>query len=185
MLQTTIVGMTGTGVIGAVTDVVFAASILLFAFGLSPDASVVDRKPLGVTAMFMVALWPLAASVVTRTLNSQASADDSVWSTYGYFSLLVPASAGLVAAAQIARSANIPSPWRWAPLWVLGAYALTWAVSQIMFVTVRPEEIQALAVLLATLSALASLAGTLGLGILAIALAAQQRAAGVEVYRSA
>lgn len=134
--------------------------------------------------MAVVALWPLAAFALTRSLAAQGPTDDTAWVIYGYFSLLVPAAAGLVAGAQIARADIVSSPWRWAPLWVLGAHALTWAVPQIIFVTVRPESIQAFADLFAMLGALASLAGTLGLGILAIALAVQQRPDSVEVYRS-
>ena len=99
-------------------------------------------------------------------------------------SLLAWAAAGLIAAAQIARTDIVPQPWRWAPLWVLGGYALSWAVPQIVFVSLRPEEIQPFAGLLQLLSALAGLAGTLGLGILAIVLAVQQRPDSVEVYRS-
>src|SRR5690606_32214784 len=61
----------------------------------------------------------------------------------------------------------------------------TWAIPQIVFVTVRPEHVQSFADLFGMLSSLAALAGTLGLGILAIVLAVQQRPDGVEVYRSA
>lgn len=135
--------------------------------------------------MVVVALWPLMKFVVTQPLDSYATANDTAWMIYGYAALLVPAGAGLVAAMQIARTDNVPAPWKWAPLWVLGAYALTWAIPEVIFVTVRPEGIQALADLLAMLGALASLAGTLGLGVLAIALAVRERPGSVEVYRSA
>lgn len=184
MLQANLLGITGTEVIRVVTDLIFAAAILLFAFGLSREASVVGRTPLGVTAMVVVALWPLIKFVVTQSLDSHAPSNDTAWMIYGYASLLVPAGAGLVAAAQIARTDNVPAPWKWAPLWVLGVYALTRAVPEILFVTIRPEGIQAFADLLAMLGALASLAGTLGLGILAIALAVRERPGSVEVYRS-
>lgn len=185
MLQTSLFGIVETTVVTVVTDVIFAASILLFAFGLSREASIVARKRVGMTAMVVVALWPLAAFVASQALAPQTSADDTVWMIFNYSSLLVPAAAALLAAAQIARAEAVPAPWRWAPLWVLGAYALMWAVPEILFVTVRPESIQAFADLLLMLGTLASLAGTLGLGILAIVLAVQQSPETVEVYRSA
>ena len=70
-------------------------------------------------------------------------------------------------------------------MWVLAAYAVTWSVPEIVFVSVRPDSIQAFADLFLMLGALASLAGTLGLGILAIILAVRERPGSVEVYRSA
>ena len=184
MVHSELVGIAGTEVLPLVADVVFAASMLLFAIGLSPDASVVGRNPLGVTALAVLAVWPLVSFVLTRLPAFGPEAEIGAWTIHGYASLLVPAAAGLVAAAQIARGDTVPFPWRWAPMWVLGGYALAWAIPQVIFATVRPEEIQGLADLLRMLAALASLAGTLGLGILAIVLAVKQRPESVEVYRS-
>lgn len=181
MLQSSFVGLDAIRVI---TDVIFAASILLFAIGLSREASVVARRPLGLIAMAIVAVWPLTSFVLTRTLVQGTEPDDSGWMIYGYVSLLIPAVAGLIAAMQIARNDTVPSPWRWAPMWVLGAYALAWAVPQIIFVTERPEAVQGFADLFRTLGSLSSLAGTLGLGILAMVLAAQQKPESVDIYRS-
>ena len=123
-------GRVGSGPILLVTDVLFAASVLLFAVGLSRDASVVSRRPLGVAALAIVAIWPLLSSVITRAMGPGVSPDDGAWTTYGYIALFIPTAAGLVAAMQIARSDSVPSPWRWAPAWVLGMQALAWAVSQ-------------------------------------------------------
>lgn len=182
MLQTNLVGMAGSEIIRVMTDAIFAASILLFAFGRSREASVVGRGPVGLAAMVVLALWPLAKVVLGQSLGSP---DDAAWVAFGYVSLIVPAAAGLVAAAQIARTGNVPAPWRWAPMWVLGGYAVAWAIPEIVFVSVRPDDIQAFADLFAVLGALVSLAGTLGLGILAIVLAVRERPSSVEVYRSA
>lgn len=179
-VQTSVNASIGSDAVRAGSAVVFAASILLFAFGFSRDASVVGRKPLGVAALTVLALWPLAAFAITRAL--EPTADEAAWNVYGYVSLLVPAAAALVAAAQIGRNEDLPRPWRWAPMWVLGLYAVTWAVPQIIFVAERPENIQGFADLFRMLGSLASLAGTLGLGILAIVLAAKQRPDSVEVY---
>lgn len=188
VLQSSAPGLTGSGAISVVNDVIYAASALLFAIGFSRAASVVARKPLGVSAMVIVALWPLANSLLARLLASgvpvQTAGSGAAWTVYGYLSLLIPAAAGLLAAVQISRAGVVPSPWRHAPLWVLGAYAVTWAIPRIIFVTVRSGEIQAFADMFLMLGSLASLAGTLGLGILAIVLAARESPRSVDVYRS-
>lgn len=184
MVQTSLRGTPGSDAVRILIDLVFAASILLFAFGLSRDASVVGRRPLGVTAMAVVALWPLADLASEGLLPLGPSTDDTAWMVQGYLSLIVPAAAGLVAAVQIARGDEVPRPWRWAPMWVLGAYAVTWVIPQVIFVTEHPENIQAFADLFQMLGSLASLAGTLGLGIVALVLAARQRPESVEVYPS-
>jgi len=185
MLQTGLSGPGAADVTALLAAAVFAASVLLLAVGLSRDASLVRRSPAGVTAMVVVAVWPLTAFALTRSpvLGPEVSA--SAWNIYGYVALFVPAAAGLIAAATIARSGVVPSPWRWAPMWVLGAHAVAWAVPQLVFATVRPESIQSSADLIMALGALATVAGTFGLGVLAIVLAVQQRADAVEVFRSA
>ena len=177
-------GRVGSAPILLVTDVLFAASVLLFAVGLSRDASVVSRRPLGVAALAIVAIWPLLSSVITRAMGPGVSPDDGAWVAYGYIALFIPTAAGLVAAMQIARSDTVPSPWRWAPAWVLGIQALAWAVSQAVLVTARPENVQSFADPFHMLGTLASLAATLGLGILALILAARSRPESVQVYRS-
>lgn len=174
----------GSGPLQIITDVLFAASVLLFAVGLSRDASVVSRRPLGVTALALVAIWPLISSAINTAMGPEASPGDDAWVAYGYIALFFPAAAGLVATMQIARSSSIPSPWRWAPAGVLGAQALAWGISQTIFVSTRPESVQSFADLFQTLGTLTSLAATLGLGILALILAARLRPESVEVYRS-
>jgi hypothetical protein len=67
---------------------------------------------------------------------------------------------------------------------ILGFQAFAWAVPQIVFVSLGSDAIANLADLYVLMSTLAGLAGTLGLGILALVLAAQQRPESVEVYRS-
>ncbi|WP_223623303.1 hypothetical protein [Microbacterium sp. EST19A] len=185
MLQSSLIGTAGSVVLRTVADVIFATSILLFSFGLSRDASVVDRKPLGAGALTVFALWLLLALALTPVLDTDPSSGSGSWEIYRYVTLLVPAASALIAASQIARGRTVPAPWRWAPMWVLGLCAVTWIIPQIIVATVRPESIQAFADLFVMLSALASLAGTLGLGILAVVLALRPQSGSVEVFRSA
>lgn len=167
--------------VGVLADVIFAASVLLFAMGLSRDASVVGREPVGVAALVVVGVWPFVWSVVTRVVMSDPISPAG-GSALGLVALLVPTAAGLLAGVRIVRSRVVPNPWRWAPLWVLGAYVFTWVIPQVVFVSQRPEELQSFASLFQALATLATLAGTMGLGILAIALAARQRPESVEIF---
>ncbi|MDX2375781.1 hypothetical protein M4I32_03090 [Microbacterium sp. LRZ72] len=176
-------GLAGAGVLRVFGDVVYAAAVLLFAVGLTADASVVRRGPLGVVAMTIVAVWPLVASIAAQLVASSAPA--TWWSVYGYVALVVPAGAGLVAAMRIARAAVVPDPWRWAPLWVLGVHAAAAVLPQIFMVASDRSAIQSVAGVFSAIGMLSFLTGTLGLGILALVLAASQRPDTVEIFRSA
>ena len=184
MLGGTYFLMSGGPALAIATGVIYAASVLLFAIGTTREASVVARRPLGITMLAIVAVWPLIDLLATQFLPQDGSSLGA-WTTYGYVTLLVQTGAALVAAMQIARAGVVPAPWHWAPLWVLGFQAFAWAVPQIVVVSVGPVEIQRWADLYMLLGAVAGLVGTLGLGILALVLAAQQRPETVEVFRSA
>ncbi len=166
-----------------VTGVIYAAAVLLFAIGTSAHGSVVARRPLGVVTMAIVAVWPLV-DTAANLVFSQDESTFGAWTTYAYVALVVQTGAALVAATQIGRAGVVPAPWCWAPLVILGFQAFAWAVPQIVFVSLGSDAIANLADLYVLMSTLAGLAGTLGLGILALVLAAQQRPESVEVYRS-
>ncbi len=184
MVQTTLLGMSTGPAIAVVTGLVYAAAVLLLAIGTTSGASVVARRPLGVTTLAIVAVWPLVDQVAVHFLPQDGSSLGA-WTTYGYVTLVVQAGAALVAAMQIARAGVVAAPWCWAPLWVLAFQAFAWAVPQIVGISVGVAAIQAWWGLYSLLATLAGLAGTLGLGILSLVLAAQQRPDTVEVYRSA
>ena len=184
MLGTTLFGMSGGPAHYVVTSVIYAAAILLFAIGTTREASVVARRPLGVTALAIVAVWPLIDNIGTQFLPQDGSSLGA-WTTYGYVTLLVQTGAALAAAMQIARAGVVPAPWHWAPLWVLGFQAFAWALPQTVLVSADPAALQGWTGPFTLLGMLALLAGTLGLGILSLVLAAQQRPETVEVFRSA
>jgi hypothetical protein len=185
MLQDGLVGTPGPAALAVVTDLVYAASVILFAVGLSAAASVVHRQALGLFALFVVALWPLTNTVISPLLPTASPSDLTSATIYGYVSLVVPVAAGLIAAVQIARADVVPHPWRWAPLGVLVFHAIVWAVPQIGFAAAGPApDVQAFAAPLSMLGMLAFLAHTLGLGILAVVLATRERPESVEVFRS-
>ncbi|CAN5515063.1 hypothetical protein BH10ACT7_BH10ACT7_07320 [soil metagenome] len=166
-------------------DVVFAAAVLLFAIGLSKEASVVARRPLGVVALTILAVWPLALRLVHPFLPDMSSAFDAGLDAYreaetiltavSFANLLVMLSAGLIGAIQIARARNVPTPWRWAPLWAVIASLAAGVLPQLLFVagTAGTQYFTEVAIISSVLDLLPR---TLGLGILALVLASQHHA---------
>jgi hypothetical protein len=186
----------GTGpVTGVVLDIVFAAAVLLFAIGLSRRASVVARRPLGVAALAVVALWPLGILILQPFLPTMDAATfesgldayreaEAVLTTVFAVNLVVSFAAALIASVQIARAGIVPAPWRWGPLWAFAVSVAAAVVPQLLFASARSLGSQDVAEAAIMLGALGFLARTLGLGILALVLAARVRADDVEVYRS-
>ncbi len=183
ILPPTLNSGSGTAAVSVTVDVIYAASMVLFAVGLSSEASIVARKPLGMTALVIVGLWPVTLFVLNRFAAEEpvAAAGGSI---IGYLALLVPACAGLVAGMQVVRAKVVENPWRWAPLWALSGYAGAWVITQLIIVSQPSGEVQSFSPLLQLLATLAGFAGTAGLGILAIVLAAKQRPATTEIYSS-
>lgn len=167
-------GATGAVFAGILTDAVYAVGVLVFAFGLTRRASVVDRGPLGVTALVVVALVPLSFGIAVSADAARAPALASG-------ELVIGAAAATIGVVRIARAGVVPYPWRWAPLWALGAYAVGAVVPQLILVVVGtgvPAVIEA-GLLVGTLGWLCA---TLGLGVCAFLAAAGVRPDAVEVY---
>src|SRR3546814_7432365 len=95
MLGYGLVGGPGAAVASVATDVVYAAAVILLAIGLTREGSVVARRPLGLSALVAVALWPLASSVIAGLLEARSPEDAAVWTTYGYLSLFLPIAVAL------------------------------------------------------------------------------------------
>lgn len=181
--------------VAVVLDVVFAAAVLLFAIGLSRQASVVARRPLGLTALIVVALWPFVVRIAQPLLPTMDSATfdagldayreaESVLTAVFLVNLVVSLTAALIAAVQIARAGIVPTLWRWAPLWAVIASVAGGALPQLLFAYAAPTGAQGFTEVAIILGALGFLARTLGLGILAIVLASRVRNGSVEVFRS-
>lgn len=193
MLQYSLFGIAQTA--GIVLDVVFAAAVLLFAVGLSREASVVARRPLGVIALAVVALWPLATRAAQPFLPRMDAATfeagmaayreaETVLTTVFFVNLLVSLAASLLASVQIARAGVVPRPWNWAPLWALIASVAAGVIPQILFSAAGSAGTQVYTEIAVLLGALGVLSRTLGLGILALVLAARVRNGSVDIYRS-
>lgn len=166
--------LSGVGALGAVigvaTDSAWATAVLVFAFGFTKESSVVGRGWLGLFAMVVAAVWPLAISV-TSELRQASLPPDDVAMAWGYVLDVIPIGAAFVACVQIIRSKRIPARWRWAPLVAVVAQGLVWLASQALLaiatVTSTPIEVQQLADVVRNLNLLGFLLATFGLGLLA------------------
>jgi hypothetical protein len=185
IVRGSMLGMPGAGeVLSLIADLLWAAAVLVFAVGATRDASVVARKPLGLAAMTIVAVWPLTHTIVGLAVpGPQTIAETNDWLFWWYLSLVLPIIAGLIAAVQIARAGTVPRPWNRAPLWVLAGQVVLWVLPQVIGLA-APEALLHVPGVLAAAGTLGFLAGTLGLGILATVLAARSPADTVEIFRS-
>jgi len=170
-------------------DLVWAAGVVSFAVGFSCDASVVARRPLGMTALVVVAVTPLVSDGIAIALPEPQSADDPAvvaLSVVSWGGWLVSVAAGLVAAVQIARLGAVPRRWRWMPMWALcvsvGAAALQYIAVSVLFGAGAGQDVLVVANMIGIMAALAP---TLGLGVVALVAAASERPDSVDVYRSA
>lgn len=161
----------------------WAGAILLLAFGLSREGSVVGRKPLGLAASAAVALWPVTSTLVNLFAGSDNLEQADAWRFWGYLSVVLPLVFGLIVAMQVARAGVVPAPWNWAPLWVLGVQSVMWILPQLIGAA-SPTFVMEMAGLVAALGTLAFLTSTLGLGILAVILASRSQTGTVPVFQS-
>ena len=170
--------------ISVVADVVWAIGVMIFAIGFGREGSVVARKPLGVTAMCLVAVWPLVSAIVSTVLSTVLPVPDERWLMWGYAGALIPFAAGLIASVEIARAGVVPLPWKWAPTVALGLSTLAWLLPQLLSVGAGASDAANLVPLFSGLGTLSVLASTFGLGIVATVLATRNRSGVVEIYTS-
>ncbi|UUE19871.1 hypothetical protein [Microbacterium sp. J1-1] len=182
--RSSVLGAPGADVILALlSDLLWAGAILLLSIGLSREASVVARRPLGLTASAVVALWPVTATVLGPLVLPQEPTATGAWQTWAYLSVLIPLISGVIAAMQVARARTVPAPWNGAPLWALGVQTIVWVVPQAVGAS-SPRALIEMAAVLPVLGLLGFLSTTLGLGIVAVTLAGHRRVNTVPVFES-
>jgi len=184
VIRGSVLGAPATGaVLTLIADVLWAGAILLLAFGVNREGSVVARKPLGVVASAVVALWPATHTLVNLLAGPYDLQQADDWQLWGYVSMVLPLVVGLIAAMSIARTGVVPAPWNWAPLGVLGIQSVTWLVPQLIGAA-SPGTLLEMPGLVTGLGSIGFLASTLGLGIPAVVLANRSRARTVPVFPS-
>lgn len=164
-------------VLSIAAGVIYLSGAVILAIGFGREASVVARRPLGIGAIVVFAVWPLVVPLLNSAVFSADVVDPGFWQMLGYLDILVRGGAGLIAAVQIARAGVVPHPWRWAPMWalVISAIAYVAQLSMVFALLGDPAALQAAAQFVFVVAYLGALAGTLGLGILALVLAARTR----------
>ncbi|MCT2086392.1 hypothetical protein M3D75_09740 [Microbacterium enclense] len=170
-------------------DVLWGLGILVFAIGLRPEGSVVARRPLGLTALIVVALAPLVVNIsyVLAPVQVVSSEPSTAWMAFAvsWTGSAVSIAAGVIAAMQIARLGAVPAQWRWAPLWALAISVGSAVLVQIVWVALGAAGAdQSVLVAAGMIGWIGPLAPTLGLGIVALIAAATDRPQSVEIFRS-
>jgi hypothetical protein len=159
---------------GYVFDVLWAAALVIFAFGIRGSGSVVGKRPGGVAALLVAAVMPFALTAVLAWLSPSTIDDtyDPTLNTTIVESLLGLGLAALVIACiVIAQAGAVPRRWRWMPLVLVAVGAAPQLIATIAMVSIRDPWSQAgVAMAMQTFGHLSTLA-TLALGILAIVLA--------------
>ena len=167
--------------------VAFSASVLVFAFGARRGGSIVARRPLGVAAAVVLALWPFAERVLTWAMPFGESTAE-FYQVWGYVSLTVKVAAAIVLVVQIARAGVVTGRVRWAPAWGLAAVVVPQVLAQVLAIAMGIDQSRTEVdgvILLFGLGQLASFAAPVTLGILAIVLAQRRPAPSgepVQVY---
>lgn len=125
-------------------DALTAVGLLVLAVGFRRSGSVVDRRPVGLIAMVVFAVWPLAAALIALTLPvmNQATYDEgldayraaeSALTAFWVANILVPLLSSLAASVSVLRSPTVPRRERWAPLAIWTLSLLLGAFTYVFF----------------------------------------------------
>jgi hypothetical protein len=184
IVRGSVLGFPGTGaVLTLLSDVLWAAAILVLSIGLGRGGSIVARRPLGLGACVFVAVWPLVATLVELIAVPADAEQAETWVLWSYLSIMVVLFSGLIAATQVARARVVPAPWNRVPLWVFGFQVIVWVIPQVVNVA-SPEAFIELAPVTSVFGTLGYLATTLGLGIAAVVLSRRPAVGTVPIFES-
>ncbi|MCO7203752.1 hypothetical protein NH287_09650 [Microbacterium sp. CnD16-F] len=150
----------------------------MFAIGSSSHDSVTARRPLGTIALILLALWSSAMRVIGLFQDPTNPTPIVPWEV----TILIPLALSLVAVVQIARAGVVPRRWRWMPAIALGVQVASVALCQLLMMD--PATTMQTVGLASALGMIGFLAGTLGLGIVALLAVASERPASVPVFSS-
>lgn len=172
----------GIGTVLSILDLVASSgALVVFAVGVGHGGSIVARRPLGMAALLLLAVWPVVERVVA--LMMPATMDNiSALQSWGWASLTVQLTTSIVAVVVIARAGAIRGPLRWAPLWALVAVIAPQVIAQLVLAAPGTAS-QELMLPFVGLGQLVSVGVPLALGILAVVRAGTRPPAEpVQVY---
>jgi hypothetical protein len=163
--------LTLTGAGGIIGTALYAAALLVFAYGIQGSGSVTARRPLGTVALTVLAVWLMLGTVVSAILVSAFPNDSPPGALlqFGYRDPFVQFAAALVAVVQIRRVGVVPVPWNWAPTWALAAVSVPWLLMRLITAGATQES---------------AIAPLVVIGAVALDGSAHGRPAGLTVSRS-
>lgn len=170
--------LAGSGVpfIEVVGSALFAASMICFAWGRD---SIVARRPLGMTALVVLAIWPFVSAVTGPLLWGDVAVsgewDYALLTVLGYVSILIPAVAAVIAAVQVMRIGVLDQWARWIPLAAVGSLIAVGVLTQLAYTAMPLIASLPIAIGVAALSSLLQVLVAIGLGVVGI-VAGQRRA---------
>lgn len=112
-------------------DWLFAAAGILLVIGIGRGGSITARHFVGTISTILLVVAPVTQSYWFALLpdnTGDLNAEEDAWVLVAtaYFGILIMLA--LISAITIIRAGVVPSPWRWAPLWVMiwtpAAYAI-------------------------------------------------------------
>ncbi|UCR88092.1 hypothetical protein [Mycetocola spongiae] len=117
-----------------------AAALLLLALGGGVSRNIFRGRPLGTTALLLLAGLILARAVLPSLIFGPAGGDPGLLTPLRESGVLllqaldfITLITALIVAVQVARLPGLPPRWRWAPTWALGALALVGLITQTVF----------------------------------------------------
>lgn len=155
-------------------DWLYAAAGILLVIGIGRGGSITARRFVGTSSTILLVIAPLTQSYWFTLLpdnTGDLNAEEDAWVLVAtaYFGILMMLA--LISAIAIIRAGVVPSPWRWAPLWVMIWTPVTYAIG-LAFFSAAP-----LGTPVASFGAIFSLygpaAGVAFLGVLGIVLGAR------------
>jgi len=167
-----------------VLDLVWAAALLVFAFGIRGAGSVVARQPLGIVALVIAAAAPLASRLLWWVIPIQTWDAATAVSVGTVIAVLTPVAL-IVATVVIGRAGAVPRGSRWVPLIVVAVAVGAQVLAQVFVVAANGSLVQPDLVAIVFGTAAVGTLGGLVLGILAIVFApreAPRPAAPTQVY---
>ncbi|MFE6734914.1 hypothetical protein [Microbacterium sp. NPDC057650] len=121
-----------------VKDLLWAVGVVVLVIGLGRAGSITGRKMLASVVVLLQVLvasplaWAYVSSLVLKDPASPQAEEDS-WKSIFPLYYLVLSSLTVFAALLIGIARSLPSPWNWAPAWVLGAAFISLLVGAMMF----------------------------------------------------
>lgn len=155
-------------------DWLFAGAAILLVIGVGRVGSVTGRRPVGTVATILLVSAPATQSywysfVPDDSANPNTVEDISALISMAYYGIVL--ALAIISVVQIARARVVPSPWRWAPLWVLVWTLITVGIGLNLFGSAPLGS--GVAIIGSILVSFGPATGVAFLGILGIALGAR------------